>query len=332
MGARHDGIVHTPVMYELAKGCSVGCPFCGLMAPPLTKIFRYTEENAALWKKIIRVVYEFAGSAGGAGTLYYASEPLDNPDYTKFVADFFEVFHHVPQVTTAASTRNVERTRQILRYGYELEPHVDRFSVLNKKMLDKIFESFTPEELVPVELLPQFADAPDNRFAPVGRARRENDDDGDTIACLSGFILNMAERTVTLSTPYNSSKKYPLGQKFYGTRTFTDADDFREVLRDMIQTYMPTAPDFDADLKLHPFVHLTAENNQLTLQGNGYHVSKTYKEESTAPMQAIAEKLEQERHGSIRGFAREFSYEKNLDPIYTISVFKNLWKLGIFED
>ncbi len=92
-----------------------------------------------------------------------------------------------------------------------------------------------------MELLPQFADAPENRFAPVGRARRENDD-GDTIACLSGFILNMAERTVTLSTPYNSSKKYPLGQKFYGTQTFTDADDFREVMRNMIQTYMPTAP------------------------------------------------------------------------------------------
>ncbi len=330
MGGRNLSMVHTPLMFELAKGCSVGCPFCGLMAPPLTKIFRYTDENAALWKDILRTAYEFTGSAGGAGTLYYASEPLDNPDYVKFVADYFEVFQHVPQVTTAASTRNIERTRSILKFGYELEPHVDRFSVLNKKMLDKIFESFTPDELVRVELLPQFADAPSNHFSAVGKARGENDGTGDTIACLSGIVVNMAEKTVTLATPCNSDKAHPTGQKIYATEKFETAEDFREVLNSLIEKYMPVAPDFDADLKLQPFVHLAVENNRLTISGNGYKLTKDYANESAAAMQAVAERLESERHGSIRGLAREF-YD-DAEPAYTISVMKNLWHLGIFAE
>ena len=330
MGARNLSMVHTPVMFELAKGCSVGCPFCGLMAPPLTKIFRYTDENAAFWKNILRVVYEFTGSAGGAGTLYYASEPLDNPDYTRFVGDYFEIFRHVPQVTTAASTRNVERTRSILKFGYELEPHIDRFSVLNKKMRDKIFESFTPEELVPVELLPQFADAPNNHFSAVGKARAENQDTGDTIACLSGVVINLAEKTVTLATPRNSDKAHPTGQKIYAVENFADAEDLRKVLSALIEKYMPAAPDYSADLKLHAFVHLAAENDRLTISGSGYKMTKTYDENSRAAMVKVAAYLEENRHGSIRGLARDFYDE--VEPAYTISVVKNLWRLGVFED
>lgn len=330
MGGRNESSVHTPVMFELANGCSVGCPFCGLMAPPLTKIFRYTEENAALWKEILCVVYEFTGNAGGCGTLYYASEPLDNPDYIKFVDDYFKVFHKVPQVTTAASTRNVERTRSILRHGYNLEPHIDRFSVLNAKMRDTIFKNFTPEELIAVELLPQFPEAPNNNFSKVGRSRKSEDDGGETIACLSGVVVNMAERTLTLVTPCNADKNHPTGQNIYATEKFETAEDFREVLNGLIEKYMPLNPDNGADMEILPFVHLSVEEDSFKISGNGYNLKQKYGEDSFAAMQAVVNYLEKNRHGSIRALARKFLEEEDIDPTYTISVLKNLWRLGIF--
>lgn len=336
-GADGDNIIHTPIAYELTKGCSVGCKFCGFGAESLTKIFHYTAENAALWKKILRAVQEIIGAAGGSGMLYYSSEPFDNPDYEKFLEDFFAVFKKVPRITTAAATRNIERTRRILKRGYELEPHVDRFSVLNRKMLDKIFKSFTLEELVAVELLPQFADAPENFFVAAGRAYEKisSPDEnglGDTIACLSGIIINMAEKKFTLATPCRADKNHPLGQKFYATKIFKDADEFREGLYEMIQAHMPVEPDFDAEMKLHGFIHLTVENNLLTISGNDYELKKNYPENLAESMHAVVEVLQKTRGGSIRGLAKKFSLERELDPAYTSYVMKHLWRLGIFED
>ena len=88
LGPQYSSIIHTPLVFELSKGCSVGCKFCGLNAGPLRELFRYTEENAALWKDILNRVKEMFGPAAGEAPLYFASEPLDNPDYEQFKEDF----------------------------------------------------------------------------------------------------------------------------------------------------------------------------------------------------------------------------------------------------
>ena len=46
LGLRNRSIIHVTMNYELDLGCSVGCPFCGVMAPRLSKICKYDEENA----------------------------------------------------------------------------------------------------------------------------------------------------------------------------------------------------------------------------------------------------------------------------------------------
>ena len=153
LGKRNETLIHVPMTFELDLGCSVGCPFCGVMAGKLQKVSRY-DEDAELWKGILAFAKETVGDAAGEATCYYATEPLDNPDYEKFTDAFFEIFGHVPQLTTAASMRKPERTRKYLFDALEKERRVHRFSVLSLEILHKIFEDFTPEELVCVELLP----------------------------------------------------------------------------------------------------------------------------------------------------------------------------------
>ena len=282
LGSRNRSLIHVPMTFELDLGCSVGCPFCGVMAGQLQKVCPHDEENTALWKGILSVAKETIGDAAGHGTCYYATEPLDNPDYEKFTDAFFEVFGLVPQLTTAASMRKPERTRKYLMEALEKERRVHRFSVLSLDILHKIFETFTMEELLCVELLPQFAEAPHNMFAKTGRARESElahvaEDENDTIACASGFIVNMAERSIRLMTPCGSSKEHPTGEYIVAKESFSDLEDFKRVLVSMIDRYMAKELPKDQPLFLRPTVSFeeTAEGveffrpNKLRLKFRG---------------------------------------------------------------
>lgn len=256
LGSRNDAIIHTPTTFELALGCSVGCPFCGVAAQKLQKVFRYTEENQKLWRGVLSFMKETVGTAAGSGTCYYASEPLDNPDYEKFADDYFDTFGVLPQVTTAASMRNPQRTKKILVDSHAKYPRVHRFSVLSLDILHKIYKNFSPEEIVCVELLPQFFEAPSCKFAVAGRARTlenkdklANEEEGGTIACISGFIVNMAEKSVRLITPCNSSEKYPTGEQIIAKEYFSDLSDFKRVINELIGTYM--VENFSKDYPLY---------------------------------------------------------------------------------
>ena len=257
LGGKNASLIHGPITFELDLGCSVGCPFCGVMAGKLQKVCPYDEENAPLWQGILSFLKETVGDAAGQGTCYYATEPLDNPYYEKFAEDFFQVFGIEPQLTTAVSMRRPERTRAYLLEALEKNRRVHRFSVLSLDILHKIFKTFTMEELICVELLPQFTEAPHNRFAKAGRAR-ESDSlkveaaDGNTIACVTGFVVNMAERSLRLITPCGSSAEHPTGEIHIAKEFFSDLDDFKRVFMSMIDRYMQTEFSKEMPLYLRP--------------------------------------------------------------------------------
>ncbi len=113
---------HAPFAVELSQGCSVGCWFCCVAAQRLEKTFAYTPDNACLWKGVLHALNYMFGLAEGAqhGFCYWATDPLDNPDYERFIDDYRDTMGQLPQTTTAVAMRDVTRTRALLAcYGRE---------------------------------------------------------------------------------------------------------------------------------------------------------------------------------------------------------------------
>ncbi|MBR3225448.1 MAG: radical SAM family RiPP maturation amino acid epimerase [Atopobiaceae bacterium] len=229
---------HLPLVFELSLGCSVGCSFCALSAGRLEGAFRHTEANAALWKDVLSCMHAAIGGAAGAALCYYATEPLDNPDYELFLKDFHNEFGEVPQTTTAAATRDLGRTRELLRWGQQTQLHFDRLSLLGKRDADAVLASFTPEELLYTDLLPQFEEAPACSLKRAGRNLGDSRAEEGTSACASGFIVNMFERSVRLVTPVVASDEHPTGELVYEKAGFSDGASLEGVVRGMIERHM----------------------------------------------------------------------------------------------
>ncbi|UKO95895.1 radical SAM family RiPP maturation amino acid epimerase [Nostoc sp. UHCC 0870] len=254
-------VVHAPVSFELCKGCSVGCRFCGVSAPPLTEIFFYTPENAKLWREVLEVMTGFLGTAAGNGFCYWATDPLDNPDYEKFCLDFHAITGFFPQTTTSQPLKYPDRLRSILKLSRERNGICNRFSILSLKMFEKVHTEFSAEELLKVQLLYLNDEAENAHKAHAGRQREANlqKSQGDeephvqgTIACVSGFLFNMVERSVKLISPCNANERWPLGYIVYDQGTFVDADDLKSLIERMIRDNMPQTVRLGDVLRFRP--------------------------------------------------------------------------------
>lgn len=250
-------LVHVPVCFELSKGCSVGCYFCGLSAPRLGDNFLYTQENSSLWREVLKLIREMLGTAASAGFCYWATDPLDNPDYEKFMTDFHEILEVFPQTTTAQPLKDLNRLRSLLKLALEKGCKLNRFSILSSKTLDRVYEEFSAEELAFVGIVPQtpgarvliqfpFKTRPTNS-ASAGRllernSKKVDDSDGNsfngTIACVTGFLFNMVERSVKLISPCDANQRWPLGYITFDESTFSDIDELREIITNMIAKNM----------------------------------------------------------------------------------------------
>ncbi|WGV26497.1 radical SAM family RiPP maturation amino acid epimerase [Halotia branconii] len=242
--------IHFPIAFELSKGCSVGCWFCGVSAPRLGDIFIYNQENARLWREVLELMKEILGPAAGTGFCYCASDPFDNPDYEKFCDDFHAILGIFPPTTTAQPLKNPDRTRFLLKLSLEKGCILNRFSILSLKMLDQVCNEFSSEELAFVDFVLQNKEA-DIPKSYSGRAREHNHRKAEksqeilnntlagSTACVSGFLFNMVDRSVKLISPCNADERWPLGYRVYEKGTFTNADDLKILLKRMINTHMP---------------------------------------------------------------------------------------------
>ena len=259
----HREISHFTNAFELSKGCSVGCRFCGVAAPRLNDIFFYNPNNAKLWREVLEIMTSILGSAFQGSFCYWATDPFDNPDYEKFCADYYAITGVFPQTTTAQALKNPERTRAFLKFSRKQNSLFNRFSILSLKMFEQIHQEFSPEELLTVKLVLLNDEAEDLK-AHAGRQRERNLQQGiadkelpdqGTIACVSGFLFNMVERSVKLISPCNANERWPLGYIVYDQGTFTNADELSTLIQRMIRDRMPLTvrPDdlmcFRQDLK-----------------------------------------------------------------------------------
>lgn len=240
---------HFPVSFELNKGCSVGCWFCGVSAPKLQDIFFYTAENAQLWRNILYSFKQVLGSAAGAGFCYCATDPLDNPDYEKFLGDFYDILGVFPQTTTAQPLKDPDRTRYLLKLSLEKGCMLNRFSIISLQKLEQLYQEFTPEELAFVGLVLQNPES-GRLKSNSGRARQYSENKtlqkqlnqqsaAGTTACVTGFLLNLVDRSVKLISPYPASDRYPHGYRVYEQGTFSNGEDLKLFIEKAIEIHMP---------------------------------------------------------------------------------------------
>jgi len=260
-------LVHAPVSFELSDGCSRHCFFCGLAAEPLKGIFPYTVENSQLWREVILTFKEKLGTDIGKGFCYWGTEPSDNPDYISFVRDFGDITGKYPQTTTAAASYRVAWTKDLLAFRNDYPTAADRFSVLSEKELRLIHENFSPEELLHVELILQYSQKRKNGMAKAGRNMGDDDNihndttchkvgcgentcsdvnqektvetiEDHTIACVSGYLVNMVNKTIRLVSPCPPSHNYPNGFIVYKQGTFKNAHDVANFIDATVKEHM----------------------------------------------------------------------------------------------
>ncbi len=240
-------IVHATMVFELSKGCSMGCSFCGLAAEPLQGIYRYTEGNARLWQDILQVAVERLGTTAGTGVCYWATEPSDNPDYLKFIKDYGEITGTYPQTTTAAPLLNLTWTNDLLKFRRKHITSVDRFSILSLDMLRRVHDTFSAEDLAWTELILQHSDSLVQLMANSGRNRSKAIPESPqldivrdhTIACLTGYLINMVERSVRLISPCPPSDRWPLGYRIHAEGRFYTAVELDKFIDETIEKCMP---------------------------------------------------------------------------------------------
>ncbi|MBD2131923.1 radical SAM family RiPP maturation amino acid epimerase [Sphaerospermopsis sp. FACHB-1094] len=258
-----DETQHFPVSFELNKGCSVGCWFCGVAAPSLGDIFFYTAENAQLWQEILVLMKQTLGEAAGAGFCYCATDPLDNPDYEKFLSDFHAILGVFPQTTTAQPLKDPERTRSLLKLSLEKGCLLNRFSIISLKLLERLHAEFTPEELAFVGLVLQNPESglPKSISGKAReRAQRQaekedktiNDDHSGTTACVTGFLINMVDRSVKLISPCNASDRWPLGYQIYEQGNFSNPRDLGLFMEAAVDKHMQIEVKDSDNLRFRP--------------------------------------------------------------------------------
>lgn len=333
-GGENYAFVHVPLVFELAVGCSVGCPFCALSSESLKKLFRATPENMELWDGVLDVVKEIVGTAAGEGVLYFATEPLDNPDYEQFSQLFEEKLGKVPQITTAVAMRNPERIRKIINADSKKDKiTIHRFSVLTLDTFRSIMASFTPDELLYVELLGRYPESLLGNLTKAGRSYEGEEvaatKTTNTISCCTGFIINMADQTVRLTCPTDADDEHPTGEIQTPRIGFTDAADLRHQMLELIKEHMPMSMPMDKKLSFAPFLSFAAVENGFALSSKAnFRVSFKQENENEMPYYQRVGELILEGKYTGREIAKIMVEEKQMNPSLVFNFLRYLDKTG----
>lgn len=336
--ARADSIIHAPLAFELNKGCSVGCWFCGVSAPKLSEIWPYTEANASLWRQVLTTMGEIVGPLARWGFCYWATDPLDNPDYEKFCCDYQEILGVFPQTTTALGLRDPQRVRQLLKLSRERGCLLNRFSVLTLKQFLAIHQEYSAEELMHVECIAQNSES-DLKKANSGKANEKADkktrdgktlvtDVSGTIACVSGFLFNMVEGSVRLITPCAATEKWPLGYWVVAEGSFGDVQGLEQFVRPTLEGLVTSVTQLP-QLRLAAFL-------DWKMTESGAQVASAYTILNlTSPQRGYLEFLLRsisEGNNSAEELALLAIYLHGVPAEQTVKFLEQLFEMGIFDE
>ena len=329
LGHASAAITHPVIAFELSKGCTFGCWFCGISAAGYEGHFPYDGGGRALWRDVLASAATLLGPAMQTGTCYWATDPSDNPDYTRFLDDYREITGALPQTTTAGAIRDVRWTREVLAQAASGAATPTRFSVLSNGMLRRIHETFTAEELLCVELVlhnPESALGVARSGRALGREARRVSDTQGTIACLSGYLVNMVDRSIALLSPCNASERWPLGYRVHARGRFESAEGFRAFLEETAATGMPLHLRGGDPLAFRPGIEHAST-------GDGFALSSRFTRQEFSGG-ATARRLGQlvSAGGASVGEAIGTLAGEGLDVLAATTLLQSLYDCGVLHD
>ena len=259
------GLDHPCHAVEMAVGCSVGCGFCAFDAGRLETVFDLSlPENRERLRGVVAGMENVLGWPAASGMLYYSTEPHDNPHYVKAL----ELWHEATgaKLCTATARAGEDWVRELIGFYSSAGRRVNwpRISVLSRGTMRRLHKAFTPLEMRDTALLMQQKDCEDLREkVPGGRERMllrlvdaddlrgvdiENIPEGfdppqGSIACVSGPLVNMVNRTLKLVSPCYTTLEHRYGYRVFDETTFDDSPEgFEVALRRVIGRSMAAGP------------------------------------------------------------------------------------------
>lgn len=213
-----------PCAIELSKGCTIGCDYCGLAAERLQAVARFNrQKNQELFTQVLLMMKEFVGHGAATGFLYWATDPFDNPDYEKYLTVFDQILGIPPQTTTAAWGRNLRRTRSFLQLRQRMDGIWDRFSVNSLDDLYLLMQNFSARELANVELVLHNPGSLREKCVAGRGGEADSEAKVGSIACVSGFLINLHDRSIRLISPCTDFERWPLGYAIYKEGNFRES-------------------------------------------------------------------------------------------------------------
>ena len=248
---------------EMAVGCSVQCGFCAFDAGKLQTVFDLSRpENREQVRAVASGMVNVLGWPAAHGMLYWSTEPHDNPHYVKLLRFWQELTGAV--LCTATARADADWVGELIGYYSTIPSQWPRISVLSRKIMQRLHKTFTPMEMRDTTLLMQQKDAEVFRAkVPGGRERMlqqlvEADDLRDvdfenlpegfrppqgSIACISGPLVNMVNRTVKLISPCYTSMEHRYGYRVFDEATFDPGPDgFEAAMKRMVGRSMAVTP------------------------------------------------------------------------------------------
>jgi radical SAM family RiPP maturation amino acid epimerase len=314
---------HMLFAIELSKGCSIQCDYCALAAGPLHSVARFEPENEKIFRGIIHSFKAFFGNAADIGMLYWATEPLDNPDYEKYLIAFFEEFGRTPETTTAAWYRDINRTRRLLQLNAKQRSHGQRFSINSISHLTFCMKTFSALELEHVGLVINHSESLSN-ITKTGRGTQIPRSIDGTSACVTGFLINLPERSAQLISPCVEPERWPLGYRVFRESRFKDDKDFLHFMRQCESEIM------DRTLREYHIPRLR-QDFYVTEEKNGT-IMLTSKYRKFSVPEGLATELVRAFDGKLRIKQIVSKLSKNYPDADIHSAVEAWWEEGFIED
>jgi radical SAM family RiPP maturation amino acid epimerase len=339
LGSFSRHIDHPTLGIELSEGCSKQCWFCSFDAKKLKSVLDYTE-NKDYFRGIVKACTDILGrEAASLALLYYATEPYDNPHYIDYMKDFADITGFDVCTSTAVCTDKKWIDDLLAYYGPKNLPW-PRLSVLSTSILHKIHENYTPFELANVNMVMQMKDSESEKVLG-GRIleekndmrQRDNEDKMQeiipqgTIACVSGFYMNLITKRIKLVSPCYTSNKWPYGYRVFDEASFETEDDFYNTIQDMIKRNMPETPPENMLLKLRDdlICRITENGFVLTSPNQIHHF------ENKRVFQALG-KLLADRPVRYQDAIDILTDKYNQNPFEVQAVLNNLFINGFLDE